>query len=283
MQTRSKLNIALIGGLAVVALLFWLAGRDDGGATPLVERPMGAIETLSVRADGRLQWTLEHQADGWRVTAPLAAPARADRVRQLLQLLRAPIGERYSLEQAPPARFGLAEPALTIEVDGEALAVGDGEPVGRQRYVRRGDEVVLVNELVYYQFARGVDALLDNRLLPPDAGIARIRFPDHRLERNEAGRWALTPGAEAFEEGDPERLMENWRQAEARQVLAWPVPVAEPAEPAIVVELSDGRRRHFHRVDEGEGLTLACPETGLRYRFPAGAAAALLPPEDGDA
>ncbi|MDQ2070493.1 DUF4340 domain-containing protein [Natronospira bacteriovora] len=276
------MNIFLLGGLAVIGLLFWLAMDEEAGDEPLLDIPVGEIREVSARDDGGLLWRLVPTETGWRLTGEMAAPAHPERVRQMLVLLRAPVHGRYSVDDLDPARVGLDQPVLRIEVNGQALTVGDSEPVQRRRYVQRGDEILLVDELVYLQLARSGIVLVDNRLLPGGGPVEAIEFPGQTLARGEAGRWTLTPGGEAvaqLDEDDLARLARNWETAQSREAMGW---MGETVDvPLIRVHQRDGRTRVFHVVeDSAAAVTLASPETGLRYRFPAGQRPALLLPDD---
>lgn len=283
MQTRTRLNIALTGGLVVIAGLFWLSGNESERAVPLIDLPPRAVTQMAVVVNGEARWRLESQPDGWRLTAPVEAPAKPERVNQMLQLLRAPISRRISVDEVSPARFGLDEPRFVIHANDRSVAVGDSHPTERMQYYRRGDEIVLASELLALQFGRDAESLIDDRLLPPGSAIGHIMYPNHQLGRGNDGRWQVQPGVAEFEDGDAERLARNWTQARAEQVLAWPPSDRVDRNRTITVTLRDGTRRHFY-VLPGEGpLELACPETGVRYRMPEGSGQALMPPEAGDA
>ncbi|MEA5446097.1 DUF4340 domain-containing protein [Gammaproteobacteria bacterium AB-CW1] len=280
MQTRTRLNIALVGGLVVIGLLFWLAGREQAGQAPLLDRDPSAVSQVSVEAEGELRWRMARRDEGWWLEEPESGPADRERVGQLLPLLRAPVHARYPLEEVEPAQFGLDEPVLVIQVDGERLAVGDGEPVNRRRYVQRGnDDIVLVDEIVYFQFDRPGREFLDHRLLPAGAAVEAITFSGHELTRDDEGRWRLEPMPEAYQAEDNERLIENWQAARARKLSGFD---GEADGAAVAVRLVDGRERRFLVLEDEEGLVLASPDTGLRYRFPAREADALLPPGNDD-
>lgn len=268
----------------VIAALFWLSGKETERAIPLIDLPPRAVTQLAVVVDGEARWRLERQPDGWRLTVPVDAPARPERVGQLLQLIRAPIVRRISADDAPPARFGLDSPRFRILANDRELAVGDSHPSERQQYYRRGDEVVLATELLALQFGRDATGLIDDRLLPPDTAVSHIDFPGgHRLGRGQDGRWRIEPAVAEYGDGDAEQLLRNWGRARADQVLAWPEAADFDRARTVTVHFSDGRRRHFHLFEEEGGLSLVCPETGVRYRMPDGSRQALLPPEAGDA
>ena len=279
MQSRTRLNIALVAGLAVIAVLFWLAAREEAGDRPMLDLESAAVERIQALEGERLHWSLVRDGDDWRIEEPLQAPAHPDRVTMMLQLLRAPVRARYAVEDVELARFGLDEPALTVRVNEHVLILGDGEPVQRRRYVRLGDEVLLVDDIVFHQFNRRAEVLVDNRLLPGGGPVEMIEFGALRLSLDDAGRWGLKPVTEGLahlESDDLARMSRNWMDAQAPETLGWPVPDLDA--PMIRVRQADGSIRLFYLLESNDGqVTLGSPDTGLRYRFPATQRPALMP------
>ncbi|MCP1728550.1 hypothetical protein J2T60_002564 [Natronospira proteinivora] len=276
MGSRARLNIALLGGLAVIAGLFYLSLSERGGGDPLLEQPLASIQTLRVEAEGLTQWQAV-QVDGeWQLIKPIAAPLHPERMGRLVSLLRLPVHGRYALEDVDPVRFGLDAPHLAIHVDGTEITVGDAEPVNRRRYLAMNEEVLLLDEVFFFQFDRQVESIIDRRLLRSEAPIEAIEFPQGRLARDESGAWALE-GDTRLSATDLSQLLSNWRQAEAASVLAWTDTAEADEVPSVTVHLANGELAHFRIIESESALVLANPETGLRYRFPLEQKNALLP------
>lgn len=282
MQSRTKLNFALVGGLAVIAALFWLAAREDAGDRPMLETATADIERIQAWEGDRLHWSLVRDGEQWRIDEPLQAPAHPERVAMILQLLRAPVRGRYAVADVELARFGLDEPALTVRVNGQTLNLGDGEPVQRRRYVQLGDEVLLVDDLVFHQFNRRAEVMVDNRLLPGGGPVEAIEFGPLRLSLDDAGRWSLQPETEALahlESDDLARMGRNWAEAQAPETLGWPAPDLDA--PLIRIRQADGSTRLFYLLESNDyEVMLGNPDTALRYRFPANQRPALMPPPE---
>jgi|GEM_PF-2662076 len=277
MQSRTRLNIALLGGLIVIGLLFWLSFRDQAGGDPLLDRTVADIEHIEVRVDGMPSWSAQQGESGWQIRTPLIAPAHPERLNSLLSLLRLPVHGRYSVEEVDLARFGLDAPLLEIRVDGETLWVGDEEPVNRRRYVRKGEEVLLLDDIFYFQFDRPPQALVDHRLLPRDSAIKAIDFGRYQLAQVSGGRWDFSGDVpEEMAVGDADQLAGNWREAQAGLVLA-PDPEAPEADGRITVEMADGRERRFDFFLAEDHFILYSPENAVRYRFPMSQRSALIP------
>jgi len=148
--TRVNLFLALLLGLLVV-LDFWPSSME--ASDPLTRLAPGQIDALRVERGKRLHLGLRRTDDGWQLQHPEQAAARTERVAQLLTLLGAP--RRYSFPAGNDlARYGLAEPAATLHVQGTSfgavsLAFGDREPGQDGRYVLVGGDIVVVDNLFF--------------------------------------------------------------------------------------------------------------------------------------
>ena len=262
----------------VIGALFWFSLHEEAGDPMLALDPQD-LQELRVDADGVARLRLERREGDWHMTHPLAIRADEERLRQLLPLLRAPVRSRYSVDEVDPARFGLDDPVLRLRANGQQILFGDMEGVDRQRYARVGDEILLVDEMVFFQFNRPPEILADHRPLPPGHAIESIEFPGRTLVRDEAGRWQLDP-AEGLEQADAETVAAGWRDARADSVAAWPRPMESAL--LIRVHLEDGSTRVFHLLDSDERLLLGDAEHGLLYQFPRAAVGQLLPGMEAD-
>lgn len=278
MRAKTRLNIALVAGLVVIGALLWLGLHEDV-ADPMLELDPENLQELSVDAGGVERLRLERREGDWYLSHPLAIRADEERLRQLLPLLRAPVRNRYSVDEVDPARFGLDDPALRLRANGQEILFGDMEGVDRQRYARVGDEILLVDEMVFFQFNRPPEILADHHPLPPETDIDSIEFPGRTLARDEAGRWQLEP-AEGLEQADAETVAAGWRDARADSVAAWPRPMEQAL--LIRVHLEDGSTRVFHLLDSDERVLLGDAEHGLLYQFPRAAVGQLLPGMEAD-
>jgi hypothetical protein len=274
MNPRTRLNIAMVGGLIVLGLLFWLTPSEEAEHESLLALSPAEVTHIAVRRDGQPYFTLERVAGEWRVTSPFEAPADDRVVGQILAVIRAPVRSRYSPDDIDVGRFGLDHPTIELEIDGRRVAFGDAEPVDRRRYALRGDELVMVDEMIHYRLSLSPDQLVDRRILPPGGAIERIRFPDRELVRDELGHWTLTPEAEAI---DADRVAEVWRRIDAREVRGWDGAGAEQL-PVIEVNLF-GRPDpvRLYVIEHGEPLVLGNAVRGLRYRIVGEQAHELLP------
>lgn len=154
---RVNLGLALIA--AVLGLVVWLEpGLDRSGELPpLTAITPGSVSSLRVFQSGEVSMALELTADGWRLTAPHAGPANAERVRQLLGVLQTPSLRQLTVSPERYGAFGLDAPDLVLEVDGLPIAFGGLDPVTSQRYVLVEGVVHLIGDGFRHHLLAGPD------------------------------------------------------------------------------------------------------------------------------
>jgi hypothetical protein len=159
---------------------------------------------------------------GWRVAAPVDAPADESAVKSLLTTVIDAEVQR-SLDELPQdlGSFGLSPPSatVTLTVAGETqpppVKVGKNTAIGGKTYVRRGDEpkLLLTASTLQFGVSKQVKDLRDKQLLT---------FEDDDVTRVE-----IRPAG-----GDPTTLV---RKADAGKDGAWTVePGGRPADPTEV-------------------------------------------------
>ncbi|MFM1891057.1 MAG: hypothetical protein RLZ44_134 [Pseudomonadota bacterium] len=153
MHPLDRVNVLLAGLVLALGLWLWL-DRPGPPAPPLTALDPAAVTELRLYQGPNLLWSAQRAADGWTLTHPDAAPANAERVDQLLGVLRTP-----SLTQFPaPAAlqsYGLAPPAYRLVCDGVELAFGATEPTTGLRYLLVDDQVHLIGDGFHHHLLAG--------------------------------------------------------------------------------------------------------------------------------
>jgi hypothetical protein len=148
MMRLGRINLVLALVAVLLALLAWLEpGLDRSGELPpLTVITPGGVSSIRVFENGEVSMALELTTDGWRLTAPHAGPADAERVRQLLGILQTPSLRQLTVAPERYGAFGLDDPELVLEVDGLPIAFGGLDPVTSQRYVLVEGAVHLIGD-----------------------------------------------------------------------------------------------------------------------------------------
>ena len=169
MSRGTQVNLALLALAAVLALLILFSPDSDPQqeVTPLTRQSPEEVRkiTVSNRHGG---FTLERRGGDWRMTAPHAAEANAERIANLLEILSTPSYQRIPLSEVDLAEFGLQPPAASIRIDGLTLELGEIHPFNQRRYLRIGDRLHLIKDRFPHHFLARAEAFVSPR--PPLEG-----------------------------------------------------------------------------------------------------------------
>ncbi|MBA3732151.1 MAG: DUF4340 domain-containing protein, partial [Gammaproteobacteria bacterium] len=259
--------VALLAGLAAVA---WLKpGQTDAR---LLQIDAEAVNHIVIERARKPVIRLEKRHRQWWVTSPIVVRANPARVASVLELTITTGDTRYPADSLELARFGLANPGVTVKLDGKTIAFGRINPVTQLRYVQTGHTVHLISDVLFNLESSGAAAYASIALLPAVANIEALRLPDIDIRRAKDGAWTASPAALA------PRAIKNtlraWREASAIRVGAYR---KQPSGDRVTVALENGRAMYFEVVAREAELILARPGLRLQYHLPATSAASLLP------
>ncbi len=263
--------LAVLVGL-LGAYVYWVERpaleAESSGTTLLVFDP-GDITRLQLESPAQTI-AAERIDGGWRLLAPIEAPADAGAIDTLLRAA-AEADEKRLIDPTPedPGRFGLDVPTVVLRLETEAgglpaLHVGASTPIGFQAYARRGDEpaVYLTGGALRAALQKEADDLRDRKILadlPDDVDEIILEGRNREtvaLERRDSG-WHLTAPIETPADGAAVRnLLSAVRGLRA---------VAFDAEAGPDVETQRGLAPASFRLR----LSAGGQSTGLRLGTPA--------------
>jgi len=288
MDKRGLLNLSMLLVVGALGALIWFDRERpaEDADRPLLWPQLAEATRLAVLetdpATGALdrpRWTLEKDAGGWRLTAPFAAAADPIAVADLLeQLGKTRSRARYPLSALDPKATGLDAPQsafeLTLAGATSRFELGGTEPLNYRRYVRSGDAVDLVDDLVSYRLLQDGAQLASKRLLPAGAKLTRLELPGRTLARSADGKWTLAPDDPAISADALVALVSNWERAAATAVRARHDGVVQ-AMVRVTVE-GAAAPLELALLTAVDGLRFARQDLGLEYELPESARAELL-------
>lgn len=271
------LNLGLIGLVGILVLLaVYEPGLDAPKHLPrltAIERP--AVKAITVtRKDGGAI-VLAKEGERWMMRAPYSVPANPGRVQSILGFLEGTSQASFPAQGHDDLkRFGLAEPKVRMEVDGDAFAFGDTSPMNAQRYVLYKDQVHLTMDVLYDQLLADPGDFVSPRLVEEGRELTTIELPGATVEHRESG-WVLRPEDASMQTEALAKLADDWLSAQA---LAVRKRRDAPFQDTVTLELKDAPALRFEVLAREPELVLARPERGLEYRLGSGMAARLLRP-----
>lgn len=276
LRKRLIINAALVAGLAALGLTLWLdTDSRNNEEQPLTALKKEAVGEVVIERPGEPAIVLEKHDGGWRIREPVRIAANDLRVNSILNVLHSRSLRRYPYSELDPAGFGLEPAAATLDAGGLTLRFGDTAPLEGQRYVRVGDTLHLTEDNYLPLIARGLNGLIDTRVIPGNAALNRLALPGFSLHRTDTGSWSREPqipgqGADALQ-----TTVDEWRRLTA--LSAQYSPGAEFEDKGeIVLELENGETLRYRIVDSEQTTGLFRPDREVFYALSQDKLEALL-------
>lgn len=171
MSRGARINLTLLTLAAVLALLIRLSPDSDPQQeiTPLTRQSPEEVNKITV-SNRHGSFTLERRGSDWKMTAPHATKANAEKIADLLEILSTISYQQFPLSEVDLAEFGLQPPAASIRIDGLTLELGDIHPYNQRRYLRIDDTLHLIRDRFPHHFLARAEAFVSPR--PPLDGAA---------------------------------------------------------------------------------------------------------------
>jgi hypothetical protein len=154
MSGRAWVNAGLAAVLACLGALAWLSSGTEPAPAPLTDVTAERIDAILIERERQEAIRLESRGGGWRMVAPVDAPANEVKVQALLQVLHAPSTGQLDPRAHAPARFGLEPPKARLHMSGAGvdleLAFGDAHPLDARRYVLHAGLIHLLPDTTYH-------------------------------------------------------------------------------------------------------------------------------------
>ncbi|HET6725534.1 MAG TPA: DUF4340 domain-containing protein [Gammaproteobacteria bacterium] len=269
MKRRWWLNVGLAIVLAGLALLAWFQPgvKHEKAKDTITEIAPGAVNSIRIAQPNEKTAAFKYMDGRWQMLEPVAAPADAATIKNWLTSAHETASRSYPVKTLDLAQLGLKPPKLTLTLNDQTLAFGASNPISHQRYIRHGDTVYLVNDMLFYQLQGDPLSFVSKRLLPKDATIVALTLPDVALRQSDNGKWQLTPPKPKVDSDQIQKLIDAWQRSQAFNVKSID-PTKSTGE--IVVQLR-GRTApvHFQILQNDSLLVLARPKLGVEYQLPA--------------
>jgi len=160
-MTLARINLLLallVAGLVLAVILLDAPGPGD--TSLLTGHAPAEVRHIRIERRGRDTLAFVRDDDGWRMTAPGAAPAIADRLDAIARILSAASRRSFPAAEADLQELGLAPARLSLWLDRIRLDIGGTDPINHRRYLLIGDRVHLIDDLYQHHLAGPADAFI---------------------------------------------------------------------------------------------------------------------------
>ena len=197
----------------------------------------------------------QKQGDNWIMQRPFNLPANPSRIQVILKLLQAHSYDHFSAPDNDLTPYLLAVPAVSVVLNDTQIAFGDTHPLEEKlRYVLIKDIVHIINDGLFHQLQTSAVFFLDPKLIPRDARIKSIQFPELNIENAENNNLS-----EALHQ-----IVNSWQELNSISVRKYE---EIEAIDTIKLELTTGESIEFVIVSNRPNLILARPDKGIQYHI----------------
>ena len=139
--------------LVVVASLvaFVMTRKEEAGEQhqTLYDMSIGdEAKEIIIHSEGREDVVLQERDDVWLVVKPEEFVADKAKIQHLFTLLSENADSRYSTEGKDLESYGLDKDRLSVSFNGVKIIFGKFNEVTRKRFIKKGNEMFVINETV---------------------------------------------------------------------------------------------------------------------------------------
>lgn len=275
MNKRTILNLVLLTGIVVLALLAWFKPgiKKSPVEPPLTTLKAADIRSIEIERHGTDTVKLQRDNAHWQMLAPRQLAADEYLINPLLKSLGDPTISHFAAGKSQLGQYGLADPQLRLHLNNTEIDFGDTEPLEGHRYVKVGDTVYLTDGSLFYRLSHDALWWVDKALLPANAHITALQLPNATLTLKD-GKWQLAPANPDISADSIQKLVDAWHDARAQDVV---VPEHGKSAGEVAIELAgESAPVRFEILKNPDFLVLVRPDLNLEYRLEQDEGKALL-------
>ncbi len=264
MRARWLLNLLLLLVVAgLVTLAYLRPGLNEEEPPDFISPSLPEqIQQLKISRPGSAPITLTRTTDGWWLTFPINMAANHFRIEPLLQLRRAVSHSSFPVVAAALAQYGLDQPSVELQMDGEHYVFGNQEPLNGYRYTMFAGNVHLISDRIHHYLLMSAHDFVSLQIVPSQQQLIEVQFESNTLR--------------------DDLLLEAWSELHARRVSPYThkqgtrLDIIDSVEQLLLV-LGDGTKIQFDILQREPELVLGLREKKIRYHITMQEGERLLP------
>jgi len=264
MQTRPLINLGLL--VFLLALFSFIFFGPDSNENIKKQR-ITSLDKASINKITIARETeniiLSKEDGNWLMESPHNTRAHTFRINTLLNLVELESNNTYNTSNIDLKTFGLDKPRAKIIFNNTLIEFGKANPVNRQRYLKTGNNLFLVDDNTYPLINSQPTSFVDLALLYENAKIQKIILPELTIHKDKNNIWKADSITSASADGI-QNLLQNWKFAKAFSVHAY---MPRKKLGSINIVLHNSEIIAFEITDNDPWLILARPELGIEYHL----------------
>ena len=274
MYKNNILNLVLFIVVISLASIIYFSEETSTELDRLSSIDTDAITSITIKHNQHTTDIIKNEHGHWQITQPIEIAANDFRINSVLELINAPVHNKYSVDEIDLASVGLDNPATTIKLKDLNIAFGIVNPATELRYIRLADTVYTIEDVYYPLLSSNFSTLVSLNLLPANSKIKKLILVNQTISRDEKGFWQsnITISADNIN-----KTIDHWQNDQAFGVHSY----LEREQLGEVFVYLENQQQHvsFLITDTDPWLILARPEIGLEYHLDIKAYDNLIVPQ----
>ena len=164
MNKRSKINVALLALIALVAaLLFLTTGKQEAEQQTSVSAiDKAGITSISITRTGRDALHFSKKGNAWQMVSPRPARANQTRINAILSVLQAHSYTQLDAGKMDLNRFDLVHPAVTLTLNDFEFRFGGSNPLEGRRYLLFQHTIHLIDDGLFEQLQQPAEFFIQS-------------------------------------------------------------------------------------------------------------------------
>lgn len=268
-KKRFLINIALITGVVVLAVVVWLTPDQDGEKRLFDKFDADSIAQLRIEQSGNPPIVISKIDDHWELIEPVKTPASPFRINSILNIAQAAGYANYALSDIDTSELGLDTSPLTLYLDKHKIRFGSRDPIDERRYTQLDERVYLLDDYYMPLLTQPLTSFIDTRIIPEYMDVVSYKLPDFQISQPETGGWQIEPPDSELSADALQQWVDRWRRQRAGEV-SYPLDIKQANAIQISLQLADGNMVVFHGVQSENWSGLYLPAQNLGYKLSEG-------------
>lgn len=263
-KTRLWTNIALIAGVAILALILWLnPGKIPQQSVPLSTLNKSEVKSIEIFVGAKPPVKLKKRNGDWQLVEPFNITANTSRVNAVLNLLTTYAVSQYPAAELNLEEFGLLPPEAVIRFDQAEFDFGGTDPLNRKRYVLHNRTLYLIEDFVYPLLNTNIGGLVSQKLVPATNLVTGFELTGFSLSRTSSG-WDIQPPSPRLSTDNLQEWVNEWLNTQAILVQHRPLSALE-SQQFVTVRFEHGGNIRYRILDADDESALYRADLGLLY------------------
>lgn len=174
MYKNNILNLVLFIVVISLASIIYFSEEESTELDRLTALDSKDITRINIRHNQNITAISKQQDGHWQINKPINIAANDFRINSVLELVNAPVHNRYDSDEIKLASIGLDNPATTIEINGIMIEFGIINPATELRYLKMDEFVYTIEDVYYPLLSSHFGTLVSLNLLPTNSRIEKL-------------------------------------------------------------------------------------------------------------